>query len=728
MSRILWPLTDRISTRRGAWITVAIWAAITVCALLAAQRYPAPQAVFTQLPSSAEASRAEALAARALPQVKGITAIIVYNRKGGLTLADRARARSLAAWLRSAAAPRAITEVSDPFSGPPRARAGLISRDRSTLLVETTIRDRGGTSVSDTTQAISARAGNGSGGLIVRVTGPAAILTDALKVFNQGNNSLEIGTVLLVLVILGLVYRAPLLAILPVLAVGWSYLVAISLLTIGEHVTGAAVDGEAAGFVTVLLFGAGTDYTLFIISRYRPELTRQERPADAMRTALRVVAEPVLAGGGVVFLGTLTLTLASLPVYHDFGVTLGVGILCALLAGLTLIPALLTLFGRAAFWPSAPGIGQVERPRIRLWERAGAFVTRRPLLAVASSLLLLGVLASGATQYQARFSLLNSYLATTPSRQGFDLLQRAFGGGALATTQVVVVPAPKIDSITASRAVQMGLNATRGVSSVLPAGESRDRRTALLQVTLQGDPYAPPTLDLVPTLRERARRALQGAGGGQVLIGGETAGSYDARAISDRDTVLVVISVLVLIAAVLGLLLRSLLAPLYLLLINALSYGAALGMLLYLNVNVLGSPTASYQLPLILFVFLAALGADYNIFLLSRVREEAQHHALPDAIRRSVSVTGGVITSAGIILAGTFSVLATFPIRDTVEVGLGVALGVLLDTFVVRTLLVPGVTLLLGRNAWWPNSLIRHDQPEETPHGAARTSSAGAPW
>ena len=695
--RLLERFTDRLITKRGTAIALALWLLAAIAVTVTATRLPAPTTTNPSLPASTEASRADAAVRHAFG-VHGSTALVVFARRGGLTAADRAKVRALVTWLHSPAAPKAIAAVVDPFAGGPAAR-GLLSRDGSVAMVSATI---GADDPSTAVDAIRHRTGTGAGGLQIRLTGPAGIATDAGAIFTKGNVNLELLTVLIVLALLGIVYRSPLLAITPVIAVGWAYGIARSLLTIGEHLAGIALNGEAVGLVTVLLFGAGTDYTLFIISRYRTELTRHADPYAAMRAALHGIAEVILASGGVVLLATLSLLLAHYGTYHDFGVALSTSIAVILVAGLTLIPSLLALLGRAAFWPLIPHVGDQEPRHIRLWETVGAFVSRRPVVAVVAPMVVLGGLAIGITGYQERFDFLQGFLKPTPSAQGYDLIQAAFGAGALAPTQVVVIPAPGVGTQAAAQAIRRTLAAGPGVAAMVPAGVSPDGRTALLTLTFAGDPYAGPTIDRIPSLRTQARTALATAGGGQVLVGGATATAFDARTLSDRDTRVVVIAVLVIIALVLGLLLRSALAPLYLLPINALSYGAAFGLTVLINRTLLGSPTIGSQFALDLFVFLSALGADYNIFLLSRVREEARALPMAEAIRRAVAATGGVITSAGVILAGTFAVLAVLPIRDTAELGIGVALGVLLDTFLVRALLVPGATLLLKGAVWWP--------------------------
>ena len=395
-----------------------------------------------------------------------------------------------------------------------------------------------------------------------------------------------------------------------------------------------------------------------------------------------------------------------------------------LLAGLTLIPPMLVVFGRAAFWPRVPRLGDPEPRPQALWRAVSTFVSKRPgTAAVVSTVVLLG-LATGIFGYGERFDLLKSFLKPTGSAQGYDLLRAGFGAGTLAPTTVVITPSRGASAVeSAVLGVSHAMATVPTVASVRPQGVSRDGRTAVLSLTFVGDPYAASAVDSIPDLRARAEAVMARVGGGSVLVGGETSIANDTCSLSDRDTRIVVVAVLILIALVLGLLLRSAIAPLFLLPINALSYGAALGLIVVLNRTLLGSDTFGTQVALDLFVFLSALGADYNIFLLSRVREEARDYPLPDAIRRAVASTGGVITSAGVILASTFMTLSVLPERDVVELGIGVALGVMLDTFVVRSLLVPGVTLLIGRLAWWPSQVEPLEHSRQNSAGGDAMSS-----
>ncbi|HEY9287908.1 MAG TPA: MMPL family transporter, partial [Candidatus Dormibacteraeota bacterium] len=321
MTRLLAVITERIATRRGALITLAAWALFAVLLTVVAQKNPAPPDAFAfSLPASAEARQADAAIAKNFPQSKGRTASIVLYRPGGLTAQDRIRAQSITGWLRSSAAPNNIAGVVDPLSMPEPAAVGLLSKDGSTLVIQALITDGGGTSLTDAVSAIRRHIGSRSDGLQIRVTGPAGILADLTLLTSKILGNILLGTLLLVLVILAFVYRAPLLVLLPVFAVVWSYQVATSLIAIGEHVKNAPINAEATAFVPILMFGAGTDYTLLILSRYRSALTVERNAQSALRRALRAVAEPILISGSVVFLATLTLTIGALPINHDVGV------------------------------------------------------------------------------------------------------------------------------------------------------------------------------------------------------------------------------------------------------------------------------------------------------------------------------------------------------------------------------------------------------------------------
>ena len=290
--------TDRLLTRRGAAVALVLWLVTAISASVLAAVFPAPSAVNPSLPADAQSSLADTAMARAIPNAHGSPALNVFRRTGGLTPVDLIQARALASWLRSSAAPAGITSVVDPFAATPAAHA-MISHDGSTLFMSATIDRQDPSSV---VKAIRSHTGEGTGALQIRLTGPAGLTADAVEIFTKADVNLELLTVLVVLTLLGLVYRAPLLALTPVITVAWAYVIARSLLVIGEHVAGISVNGEAAALVTVLLFGAGTDYTLFIISRYRVELTRRADPYAAMRVALHGIAEVILASGGVVLL------------------------------------------------------------------------------------------------------------------------------------------------------------------------------------------------------------------------------------------------------------------------------------------------------------------------------------------------------------------------------------------------------------------------------------------
>jgi uncharacterized membrane protein YdfJ with MMPL/SSD domain len=531
------------------------------------------------------------------------------------------------------------------------------------------------------------------------------------------------------------------------------------------------VNGQVTGILTVLLFGAGTDYCLFVASRYREELAHAADKHAAMRLAMRGVNEALVSSAGTVLIATLALLLASLRSNQALGPLLAIAIALMLLAALTLVPATLTVLGRASFWPFRPRLSDASAPEQRgIWARIATTVMRHPALTLAATVLLFGVLSLGALGIHPDYDSLQSLPSDRESVEGFELLREGFPAGELALTEAyVVLPAgtsvfdpenlAMVDEVTLRLAEQeivasvsspsrpFGADAEFGPDAVLdavallpaevraaidtgggrPGGTppdpgapgtqaaglysaavarvSPDREVAVIQVTLDVNPYSDEALAAVPGLRDAARDAAAEAGLAPeaVLVGGETAVSYDTRAAQTRDERVVLPAILLAIGLILGLLLRSVVAPVYLLLTIVLSYFAALGLTVFFFQTVLGQSGIGPGVPFLLFLFLVALGVDYNIFLMARVREETARHGLEQGTLRALARTGGVITSAGVILAGTFAALTTLPLRDLVQLGFAVAVGVLLDTFVVRSLMVPAIVLLLGRWNWWPN-------------------------
>ena len=754
-------LAAAVASKKGVTGIILFWLVVLITVRVVA---PPLSEVTTNeqedfLPAGAESLRAFQVLADKFPATEGIPAILVVSGPQPFTPQELAAIERLDGVLRADTAPEAIGSVRSVFSAPQAQEAFVAPDDRTMMLFVTVTgspsEEAFGAAVDWVReQATAATAGTA---LAVAVTGPAGIATDAVRAFQGIDFRVTLTTVALVLVILLAVYRSPLLAILPLICVGWALLIAQAVAAWLADELGIILTSLAPPVMSVLMFGAGTDFALFIVARYREEWGRQPTRWAAMRVAMSHVGPATASSAGTTTVAMVALLLATYGQFQSLGPMLAIATFIMLLVGLTLIPALIVLLGRAAFWPLNPqqSAGQAST----FWSRVAALVVRRPGVVLGITLVLLVASALGVPTLKPSLNSLEGRLpADTDSRRGFELLQRSFPAGELAPTQVLVTPddgdvfqeLAALDALTAALAEVPGVlrvsGPTRPFGEALPmsaaalqaaivslpqevlqggppprnlppeqqallgvllAGQrfvSPDRTTARLEVVLDQDPYGSLAMDQIGPIRDAARQALATSdlAGAEVLIGGASALQADIRAAINRDAQVVGPIVIVAILIILIMLLRSLVAPVYLAASVVLSFLAALGLSTLIFQNVLGHAGFAYRNVVWLFIFLVALGVDYNIYIMSRVREEVGRAGLVEGTRRAISRTGGVITSAGIILAGTFSVLATLPLRDLVQLGFAVMLGVLLDTFVVRALLVPSIVLLLGRWNWWP--------------------------
>jgi RND superfamily putative drug exporter len=406
-----------------------------------------------------------------------------------------------------------------------------------------------------------------------------------------------------------------------------------------------------------------------------------------MTAALRHTSPAILSSGGTVICAMLVLLLADLRTFQSAGPVFALGIATTMLAGLTLLPAVLTIVGRRAFWPSIPRAGEADAIASGgVWRRTGESVARRPGVVLVTTTAALVLAAAGNAVGLPGLSLGSGFRGSVESVEGLEALARSLPAGEVAPTDVLVASESAERTAAALRDVD-------GVSSVRRVGTSDDGELAHLQVTLDTDPYGDEAIEVVPLLRRAAPDAL---------VGGPTAEEADTRATARSDAALAVPLTLAVIFLILVALLRAVVAPVYLILSVILSYAATMGLAYLAFAYVFDSPGSDASLPLLVFVFVVALGVDYNIFLMARVREEVARHGSRQGVLIGLERTGGVITSAGLILAGTFAVLMLLPLEQLFQLGFAVAVGILLDTFVVRTLLVPSVALLLGDRSWWP--------------------------
>jgi RND superfamily putative drug exporter len=546
-------------------------------------------------------------------------------------------------------------------------------------------------------------------GVEVQVTGPAGFSADASKAFEGINTTLLFATVGLVFVLLVLIYRSPIFWALPLVSVlfaesvvrGLGYLLAEA---------GAVINGQTGGILLVLVFGAGTDYALLLTARYREELQRVDDKHEAMAVALRRAGPSIVASAGTVIAALLCLSLAEVNSVSGLGPVGAMGVAVAAAAMLTVLPVFLLIGGRRAFWPFVPRVGQEADPGRGFWGRLGRAIERRHRRVWIGSAAGLAVLALGMLTLDDDLTTATFFRGTVEAVQGQRLLEESFPAGAGAPTVVLVR-----DESRAGAA----LDAARSAPGVASVGRvERGEPGARFDVTLAADPFGERAFAAIDPLRER----LRAAAGPGVLVGGPTAEEADLRSATSRDTRLLVPLVLAVVLVILVVLLRSLVAPLMLMGTVLLSFLAAIGGSLLLFEAFADFPGEDPSYALIAFIFLVALGVDYNIFLMARVREEAAHRPTRDAMLKGLAVTGGVITSAGIVLAGTFSVLAVLPLVALTQIGVTVAFGVLLDTFVVRSVLVPALTWELGERTWWPRSLTRR----RNEHRKAEPGTAGA--
>jgi RND superfamily putative drug exporter len=565
------------------------------------------------------------------------------------------------------------------------------SKDGSAAVGIVSIDAVGATAAADRVEDLRAALRDGvPDGVEVQVTGPAAIQADLAAVFDGADLRLLLTTAGIVAVLLLVTYRSPILWVIPLAVVGTADRVAAVVATQVLDATGTAWDESTVGILSVLVFGAGTDYALLLVSRYRDELKQQADRYAAMRRAWRATAEAVVTSSLTVVAGVLTLLLSVIPTTRGLGLACAVGIVVAAIAALVVLPAALVLCGRWVFWPLVPRVGQPTLAEsATFWGRVGALVDRAPGRAIVVSVLVLGALAAGLSQVQTGLREADQFLEQPESIAAADRLAESFPAGATDPTVVVTRADPE-------RVVELAIQVD-GVDSARP-GSSADglTRVDVVLADRAGSDAAQATV-------ERLRSAFDGLP--TTLVGGTEAEELDeaTAAADDRRTILPLILGLVLLS--LGALLRSVVAPVLLVATVVATYLASLGASWWLFTQVLGFDRLDVGVPLLAFLFLVALGVDYNIFLVTRAAEEAREHGPRQGMLRALTTTGGVITSAGILLAAVFAVLGVLPLVVLAQLGTIICVGVLLDTLLVRTVLVPALAIRLGDRFWWPRRI-----------------------
>ncbi len=638
------------------------------------------------LPADAESTKALA-AAEEIQGGELAPLVIVYQRPSGLTERDLERIETDRRALNADPATDSISRYTKP----------VVSADETTATIQANISANGETEtiLDPVAQAREQTEKTAEAGVETAVSGGAGLSADAIEVFESINTTLLAATAGIVFLLLLIVYRSPIFWFFPLFAVGIAEVVTRGV-GFGLTEIGVTVNGQSAGILPVLVFGAGTDYALLLVARYREELRHREDKHVAMAEALRRAGPAIVASGLTVIAALLCLTLAEVEGTAGLGPVGAAGIAVAMVSMLTVLPAILVIAGRWAFWPFIPHLGDEAADETHgAWRRVGEWIAKRPRRVWIGAIAVLAVMSLGWLNLDTDLTQTDSFRDDVESVRGQEMIASAFADGAGSPTEVIVPDQTKVE------AVGEALIELPEVESVEPAGSGEPGTLLLATLTLPA--YSTEAYAFVDEIRDTAK----GAGGEEVLVGGPSAIEADLREAAARDSLVIPPIALTVVLLILIVLLRALVAPLVLIATVILSFAAALGVGYVVFDVIFGFAGSDPSLPLFAFIFLVALGVDYNIFLMARVREETQRSGPREGVLRGLAVTGAVITSAGIVLAGTFSTLAVLPLVFLTEVGFVVAFGVLLDTFLVRSILVPALALDLDRRTWWPSALSR---------------------
>lgn len=718
---------ERLSFATGRvsrWVVVAAWLGVAVAVVPFAAKLPDATNDDIVLPGGSQTARVYDLLAERFPDGDTRPVLLVYRRSGGLTREDRA---TILAEAREAAEVPLAARPIPPFG--PGAPPGLVSASGEVAYTVVPLVAQDVFRFVPSIEALRELDVAERAGLERHVTGYPALVADINSAVKEADVTLLAATGTLVLFLLLLIYRSPVLAFLPLVVVGFAYVVAAGIVYVLADAAVMRVDSTATSLLLVLMFGAGTDYCLLLVARYRAELRRDEDADRAVARAVPTTAPAMVASGATVAAALLVMLVGIFGTNRSLGPVNAIGIAVVLLASLTLLPALLSILGRRSFWPSEMAVSaRTQAYRYRnlpppfrpgRWERLGRRVRERPKAWFVLAVIVLGAGAAGTALYEPDVDVVGQFRESTDGTQGYEALRSGFPPGTVAPITVLIErPGARVGQDDVETVAER-IRATPGVAAVVDRGRrSEDGGIAELTMLFSDYPYGDAALDRVAAIRDSVGRPAPEL---QVLLGGGTAERLDFREAASRDFKVIAPLVLGVVLLTLILLLRALVAPLYLLATVIVSFAAALGSSLVVFRLVFGQDTIDPALPLIVFIFLVALGSDYNIFLMSRVREEVDAYGTSQGMVRALTATGPVITSAGIILAGTFMVLAVLPVYALLEIGLAVALGVLLDTFLVRTLLVPAIAWIVGEASWWPSRAAARRQAEGVSVASAST-------
>ena len=697
MARLLARLVNAVTGPRGRWVTIAVWVVLAGAGVVLHGRLgdvtAAGQSSF--LPAHSQSTQVASLLKSKFHGGENVPLFVLFDRPSGLTASDRVAIGRIGTRLQRLGLDGA-TPVFDPVTTAgkdllPRG-LGLVSSDGQAAIIALGINAARRNAITDSVVRIHKLLRTATpAGLGAYITGPAGLAADLERIAAKAGTTLLVVTVALVLILLLAIYRAPMMTVLPLIVVGAAYFVVsgiVYLLADGHLIK---IDTEGTLLLLVLIFGAGTDYSLLLVHRYREALGAGAPALDALRQGTRASAPAIAASGSTVIAAMLVLMLANLESTRWLGPVLAIGVAVMLIASFTLLPALLSALGARVFWPR-------QLPRSTedhvVWARVADLVRRRAGRIATVIMIGLALLACGNLVSHSTIGVGQGQIGVTNYSTGTKILDRHFPAG-LSGPLILLVQ--KRDTA----AVVARLNQMLLVRLAVPVpAQARATDLDMVVVIPTGNPYAAQASATFEVIEEAVRQIDPAA-----LLGGVPAENVDIQQANAHDTKVIIPLVLAVVLVILCGLLVAIAAPLYLIVTVVASFAATLGLITLLFTHLFGHEGLAFNLVLISFIFLVALGVDYNIFLMDRVRHEARILGTRDGTLRALTSTGSVITSAGVILAGTFAALTLLPLEPLVQIGATVALGVLLDAFVVRALLVPSLTHLLGDRAWWPFSV-----------------------
>ncbi|USK55371.1 MMPL family transporter [Cytobacillus solani] len=717
-------LVQYTSSQKGAKMTILAWIlAVVLFSLLApsAKEYEV-NSKEGSIKGDKPSEVAQQILKEQFPSTDGLPALLVFHRDGKISEEDIGKINELSEWLGSDEKPEQIMSALPFHSLPPNVQKQMYSENESTLLINLSLEpDLESSETLAVMNEIEEKANKiDMNGMQFEITGPAGISADTVSLFKSADIVLMLATVALIFILLIIIYRSPILAITPLIIAGIVYGVVDRILGLAGKNGWFTIDSSAVSIMLILLFAVLTDYSLFVFSRYREELKKQESKYVSMNEAIFHVSEPIVFSGGTVLLAMLTLFVTIFEPYNHFAPVFSVAVVVILIAGLTLIPSIFAIMGRKAFWPFVPKVEEAQITTHGIWSAISKQVMKKPALLGGILLIVLLIGVFNFTSIQYSFNLLKSFPEDMPSRQGFELLEENYPAGQLAP-MTVLIKSDKEFPINAELFEKVNhlvsiLSDESNVASVTPTIQdemlnipeslprnylAESNKAIRLQFVLDSNPYEKEALDTIQKLRDSEASLLKASGFStadvKLHFAGQTAQQLDVNHMNQRDMIVLFSLVTVFLTIILGFQTKSVMMPILMMATILLSFFSTMGFGWWIFKHLMGYDAISYRLPVYAFVFMVALGIDYNIMLVSRIKEEATKLPWREAVGKGVAVTGGVISSAGLILAATFAVLMTQPLQELFLFGFTMAFGILLDTFLIRGIFLPSILVLTGK-------------------------------